>query len=343
MTLQWPFLLPLLVLIPALLLVYIWTQRRRQRFSLRYSSLSLLKEAAGRGPGIRRHIPPALFLLSLAVMVLGLSRPIAEVQVPSFDGTVILAIDVSGSMRATDLSPNRLEAAREAARAFVAAQPENTRIGVVAFSGLAALVQAPTADRGLVIDAIDRLEPQRNTAIGRGIVTSIQALEPPGSADVPPSTGTENSSSSPSTSPGGSPPGGSPQGGNSPGIVVLLSDGQNTTGVDPLSVAPDAKALGIRIYTVGVGTASGSILRMGGRASRARLDETTLRRVAEITDGEYFNAQTSTDLRSVYQNMVRQFGVRTERTELTAYVTGLAAMLVLAAGMLSLVWSSQLP
>jgi Ca-activated chloride channel homolog len=348
MTLQWPFMLPLLILVPILLAAYIWMQRRRRRFALRYSSLSLLKEAVGTGPGIRRHIPPAFFLVSLAVMLFALTRPVAEVQVPSFDGTVVLSIDVSGSMAATDLEPDRLEAAKAAARDFVNQQPGDVRVGVVAFSGFAALVQAPTTDRAQVLSAIDMLQPQRSTAIGEGLVAAMKAIDPALNIDVPSprfgrSSGFSQSqapAAAPTTAPATPAPGTAP---TNSGIIVLLSDGQNTSGVDPLTVAPQAKALGIRVYTVGIGTTNGTVLRLGGRGMRVRLDESTLRQIADITGGQYFNAQNEKDLRSIYHDLVRQFGMRTERTELTAFVTGAAALLALVGGILSLLWFSRLP
>lgn len=345
MTFQWPFMLPLLVLVPLLLAGYIVMQRRRRRFALRYASVSLLREAVGPGPGFRRHVPPALFLASVAVMIFALARPQAEVEVPSFDGTVVLAIDVSGSMTATDLTPDRLEAAKAAARDFVNQQPGDVRIGVVAFSGFAALVQAPTTDRGLVLSAIDILQPQRSTAIGEGLLTAMRAIDPTVPLDSP--AGRSFGRQQPATPAPPPPPVALPQTGdqstNRAGIIVLLSDGQNTTGINPLTVAPQAKARGIRVYTVGVGTTTGTVLRLGGRGMRVQLDEDTLRQLADITGGQYFNAQTDKDLRTIYHDLVRQFGLRAERTELTAYATGVAAVLALAGGVLSLFWFSRLP
>ena len=176
MSFLWPTSLFFLVAVPVLLGLYIWSQRRRRKYALRYASLSLVKEALGRGPGIRRHIPPALYLLSLAFMLVALARPITVVKVPSQEGTVILAIDVSGSMRATDIKPDRITAAKEAAKAFVEKQGDSVKIGVVSFATDASIVQAPTLDHDLVLAAIDRLRLQRATAIGRAILTSLDAI-----------------------------------------------------------------------------------------------------------------------------------------------------------------------
>jgi Ca-activated chloride channel family protein len=339
--------LPLLILVPVLLAAYILLQRRRRRFALRYASLSLLKEAVGPGPGIRRHIPPALFLASMAVMIVALARPQAEVQVPSFDGTVVLAIDVSGSMTANDLNPNRMEAAKVAARDFINQQPNGVRVGVVAFSGFAAIVQSPTSDRRMTLSAINLLQPQRSTAIGEGLLASLRAIDPQLEIESPASRFDRQGNGR--TAQGGAPapaPTAAPQALLNPsnsGIVVLLSDGQNTSGIDPMEAAAQAKALGIKVFTVGIGTTEGTVLRLGGRGMRVRLDEDVLRQIADTTGGQYFNAQTDKDLQTIYHDLVRQFGVRNEQTELTAYATGLAALLALAGGILSMLWFSRLP
>jgi Ca-activated chloride channel homolog len=333
MTLLWPYMLPFLVLVPVLAAIYIWMQRRRRRYALRYASLSLLKEAVGPGPGIKRHIPPVLFLASLAAMIFALARPQAVVQVPGLEGTVILAMDVSGSMLAEDMSPNRLAVAKDAARAFVSQQPSSVRIGVVAFSDNAHLVQAPTDDQDAVIAAINRLEPQRGTGIGRGLQAAVKALVEHPDIDA----NTEAMASQPGSSPAERQPGGKP------GIVVLLSDGQNTVGIDPREAAEEAFQLSIPVYTVGIGTPEGAVLQIRGRAIRVRLDEDAMRGVAELTAGRYYNAQTESDLREIYQNLDRQLGLRTERTEITALFTGAAALLAIAGGLLSLLWFSRLP
>src|SRR5438128_7257476 len=177
MTFIWPTALVLVVVVAGLALLYVLAQRRRNRYALRYANLSLVREAIGKGPGWRRHVPPALFLIALAFMSVAVARPQAVVAVPSQEGTVILAIDVSGSMLAEDMKPNRIEAAKAAARAFVDKQSESVKIGVVSFPGHASIVQAPTTDKTLVIAAINRLRAQRATAIGRAILVSLDAIE----------------------------------------------------------------------------------------------------------------------------------------------------------------------
>ncbi len=340
MSFLWPDLLWLLLVVPALVIAYIIVQRRRQRYALRYASLSLVKEALGRGPGIRRHIPPMLFLLGLAVMIVALARPVATVMLPSQQGTVILTLDVSGSMRAEDMKPNRLEAAKTAARSFVEKQPQNVRIGVVSFSDIAAVVQAPTTDREAILAAINRLSPQRGTAIGRGILTSLDTIfEEPGAKPTPPFSSRDAFGfPEPTVTP--TPV---PHGTYAPAIVVLLSDGESNVGPRPLDIIDQAANRGVRVYTIGVGSPQGVVLQTQGRSIRVRLDEETLKRIADKTDADYFKADTETDLRNIYENLSTRLVLKAEQTELTAGFTGAAAVLMLIAGTLSLLWFNRLP
>ncbi len=341
MSFLWMGMLWLLLLVPALVAAYILVQRRRQKFALRYASLSLIREAVGRGPGARRHIPPALFIASVAVMIVALARPVATVTLPSQQGTVILTIDVSGSMRADDLKPTRLDAAKAAARAFVEKQPPNVRIGVVAFSDNAAIVQAPTADRDAVLAAIGRLTPQRGTAIGRGILTSLDAIfEEPDARPTPSSSFSRDSLRLPEPTLRPAPVS---RGTYTNAVVVLLSDGQSNVGPRPLEVIDQAANRGVRVYTVGVGSPGGTVLRFEGRSVRVLLDEQTLRHIAEATDAQYFKADNQTDLRDIYENLSTRLVFKPEQTELTAGFTGFAAVLALVAGTLSLLWFNRLP
>lgn len=339
---QWPFMLWLLLLIPVLIAAYLIAQRRRQKYALRYASLSLVKDALGRGPGFRRHIPPLLFLLALAVMIVALARPIAVVTLPSQEGTVILTIDVSGSMQADDLKPTRMEAAKAAARAFVDKQPQGVQIGVVAFSDNASIVQAPTDDKTAVLAAINRLQPQRATAIGKGLLTSIDAIYAAGNEEatfgprfqrgLPPVTPTPTPTPTPV-----------PKGQYEPAIIVLLTDGENNVFPAPLDIINQVVDRGIRVYTVGVGSVQGTVLHIEGMSVRVRLDEETLKKIAEQTDGQYYNASNETDLRSIYENLSTRLVMRAEKQEITAFLTALAALISLCAGFLSLLWFNRLP
>lgn len=333
MSFQWITLLWFLLFIPVLAGAYILAQKRRRKYALRFSSLALVKDALGRGPGIRRHIPPAIFLTALALLLVALARPTATVMLPAQRGMIILAIDSSGSMRAEDVQPSRMEAAKAAARAFVQRQPKSTRIGVVSFAGSASLVQPPTRDHDEVIAAIDRLTMQRATAIGSGIITSLNAIledfgeQPiPLYADEPPIDGI-------------------PLGGGewAPAIIVLLSDGQNTTGPMPLDVVDQASTRKVRIYTVGLGSPDGTILNFYNRSIRVRLDEDTLKKIADRTDGKYFKADTETSLIEIYERLSSEIIFRPQKIEVTALFAAVSALMMTVAGGLSLLWFSRLP
>ncbi len=356
----WPDLLWLLLLVPVLIAGYILAQRRRQRFALRYASLSLVKEALGKGPGWRRHIPPALFLLGLTAMIVALARPQMVVRLPSQEGTIILTIDVSGSMAADDLKPTRMDAAKAAARTFVQSQPPSVRIGVVSFTDTAFAVQAPTTDQDSVLAAIDRLYPQRGTAIGSGLIASIRALyDAPDGNPVAPSNSNQPFGQSfggfgfaPGPGGGGNPNdsldslppvGGDQQTAASNAVIVLLTDGENNMGVDPRDAAQAAADRGIRVYTIGIGSKEGSILHIQGRSVATRLDEDLLKQVAQTANGAYYNALSEGDLKGIYQNLGTRLVMHTEKTEVTAGLTGLAAVLSIIGGFLSLLWFNRLP
>lgn len=335
----WPGDLLLVLVVPALAALYVWAQRRRQRYALRYASLSLVREALGNGPGRKRHIPPALFLAALLFMAVGTARPEMVVTVPVQEGTVILAIDVSGSMLAQDLAPNRIQAAKDAAKAFVERQGADVKIGVVAFSTDAQIVQAPTNDKDLVVAAIDRLQTQRATAIGRGMLASLDAIFED-SEETPPSVLALRRLSGDPTGPTPPPV---PKGADRTATIVLLSDGQNNQFPAPQQVLEDAVNRGIRIFTVGVGSADGTVVRIQGRAVRTRLDEATLKQIADATGGQYFNASNAKDLRAVYENLSTQLVFRQQRTEITALLTAIAAVLSIAGAALSLFWFNRIP
>ncbi len=339
----WPTALWALLVVPVLVGLYILVQRRRRRYALRYASLTLVRDALGKGPGLRRHIPAALFLLALTAMLIGLARPQSVVTLPSEEGTVILAIDVSGSMQAEDVKPNRMEAAKAAAITFVDKQSAAARIGVVSFSDNAAIVQAPTDDKEAVKAAISRLRPQRGTAIGRGILTSLEAIFENSDLDFPvsPSQPAPGQRATPAPpTPRATPV---PEGYFAPATIVLLTDGENNVFPPPLSVVQEAIDRGIRIYTIGLGSPEGTILRIQGRQIRTRLDEATLKQVAELTKAEYYLASNEAELQKVYENLTTTLVLRTEKTEVTFALTALAALLSVIAGALSLLWFQRLP
>jgi len=339
MNFLWPGNLLLVLVVPALIAAYIWAQRRRQKYALRYASLSLVREALGKGPGRKRHIPPALFLIALFFMAIGTARPETVVVVPVQEGTVILAIDVSGSMLAEDLKPNRMEAAKEAAKLFVAKQGADVKLGVVAFSGDAQIVQTPTKDHDLVVAAINRLRPQRATAIGRGMLASLDAIFEDSEETAPSVIALRRLAGEPT---GPTPPP-VPVGADHTATIVLLSDGQNNQFPAPQQVIEDAASRGIRVFTVGVGSADGTVVRIQGRSVRTRLDEATLKQIAEQTEGQYFNASNEKDLRAVYENLSTQLVFRQQKTEITAILTAIAAVFSMVAAALSLFWFNRIP
>jgi Ca-activated chloride channel homolog len=326
MTFLWPDLLWLLVALPACVALYLWVIKRKTRAALRYASLGLVKEAAGTGLWWRRHLPPAILLVALGAMLAAIARPAAVITLPSSHETVILAIDVSGSMRASDVEPSRIEAAQAAARAFVAEQPRSARIGVVAFGGAAALVQAPTPNRNDVLAAIDQLQLQHATAIGSAILVSLKAIFPQIDFDV---------RKKPDLKP-------VPPGSHAEAAIILLSDGQTTAGPDPVEAARLAAERGVRVFTVGVGTGNGQVLSGEGWSMRVRLDEEALKAIADLTHAEYFHAGNAADLKKVYQSLRSKLVMETKQVEITALFSALGAATVLLSATLSLLWFNRI-
>jgi len=324
MTFLWPDLLWLLLVLPACVAGYVFVSRLKKKTALRYPNLGLLKLAAG--GAWRRHVPPAILLVALAAMVAAIARPATVITLPSQHETVILALDVSGSMRANDVEPTRLEAAQAAARAFVAGQPRSTRIGVVAFAGSAALVQPPTANRTEILAAIDQLQLQHATAVGSGILVSLKAIFPDADFDL------QNKSAARPVVPPGS---------YGSAAIILLTDGQTTTGPDPVDAARLAAERGVRVFTVGVGTPHGTIVTGEGWSMRVRLDEEPLKVIADLTRAEYFFAGTAVDLKKIYESLKSRLVMEQKETEITALFAALAALAVLLSSTLSLFWFNR--
>ena len=349
MSFLWPELLWFLLVLPALIALYILALRRKKKLALKYASLSLVKDALGAGNRIRRHIPPVLLLCALATLLVAVGRPLAVVTLPSQQETIILTMDVSGSMRAKDVEPNRLVAAQNAARAFVNEQPRYTRIGVVAFAATASLVQSPTLSREDVLAAIDRFQLQRGTATGSGILVSLATLFPDGGFDV--STAIYGREAEKRGVPLDAPPKKEKEkpdlrpvapGSYGSAAIILLSDGQRTTGPDPIEAAKRAAERGVRIFTVGIGTVDGEVIGFEGWSFRARLDEETLRAIANITQAEYFYAGNAADLKKVYQSLNSRIVLQTKETEVTALFAAAGAALAVLAAFLSLLWFNRI-
>ena len=337
MSFIWPEMLWLLLALPLLVAGYLWLLARRKQSVLRYANLSLVKEALGPRGAWRRHLPPALLLLAIAALLVAAARPAAIISLPSQQETIVLAMDVSGSMRAADVKPNRLVAAQEAAKAFVADLPRSVRIAVVAFAGTAAVVQAPTLSRDDVNAAIDRFQLQRGTAIGSGIVLSLATIFPEAGIDLSQITGQRNMPPSPGDKPKQDFTPVQPGSYNS-AAIILLTDGQRTTGPDPMEAAKMASDRGVRIYTVGVGTKEGETIGFEGWSMRVRLDEETLKAIANQTRADYFYAGTADDLKKVYQGLSTRLVVEKRETEISALFAGLGALLMVAGAALSVWW-----
>ncbi|HSE85901.1 MAG TPA: VWA domain-containing protein [Candidatus Binatia bacterium] len=346
MTFLWPELLWLLLIVPLLVAAYFFLLRRKKVAALRYATLNMVKEAMGPGQRLRRHIPPLLFLAALIIMIVAIARPAAVVTLPSQHLTLILAMDVSGSMRATDVHPNRLAAAQAAAKAFVAEQPSNVRIGVVSFAGTAAVVQAPTQNREDIIAAIDRFQLQRGTAIGSGIIVSLATIFPEAGIEV-------SSLIYGRDAPRGMPLDQArkpekplfkpvPPGSYTSAAIILLTDGQRTTGPSSIEAAQMAADRGVRVFTVGFGTAAGETIGFEGWNMRVHLDEASLKAIASMTRGEYFYAGTAKDLRKVYESLNSRLVLEKKAIEISALFAAAAAVLVLVSGLLSLLWFSRI-
>ena len=337
MTFIWPTMLWGLLALPLLVGAYFWLLRRRKKSALRYASLGLVKEALGRRGAWRRHVPPALLLAAIASLLLAVARPAAIVSLPLQEQTIVLAMDVSGSMRAADVLPNRLVAAQEAAKSFVADLPRSVRVAVVSFAGTAAVVQPPTLSRDDVVAAIDRFQLQRGTAIGSGIVLSLATIFPEAGIDLSQITGEREMPPAPGDKPRQEFKPVAPASYTS-AAIILLTDGQRTTGPDPVEAAKMAADRGIRVYTVGVGTKEGEIIGFEGWSMRVRLDEETLKTIANITRGDYFYAGTAADLKKVYQGLSTRLIVEKKETEISALFAALGTLLVVLAAGLSVWW-----
>lgn len=356
MSFLWPDMLWLLLLLPALIALYIWMQRRRKKLAVRYGNLPLVQRAVGKGLGWRRHLPPALLLVAIAVLIVAVARPAAVVTLAASRATVILAMDVSGSMRAADMEPSRLVAAQEAAKTFIAKQPADVEIGVVAFAAAAALMQPPTLDREALTAAINSFDLRRGTAVGAGLLMALatvfpdQTFDVPGLGDLRDQLGARSLGGGPAiqsrslddTAP-------EPQehmpvepGSYANAVIILLTDGATTTGPDPLAAGRLVGDYGVKVFTVGFGSAEGDIVDFGGRSMRARLDAPTLQAIADATRGEYFEARSSEALAEIYDSLATRLVPEKKLTELAFAFAGLGALLALLSAGLSMLWLGRI-
>jgi len=343
----WPQLLWLLLVVPLAAVAYARVLRSRRQAAHRYASLSLARGAADRASRWRRLVPPVLLLLALAALLLAAARPVAVLKVPTQQETIILAMDVSGSMRANDVEPTRLAAAQAAAKAFVEDLPRSVRVGIVSFAGTASVVQAPTQSREDLAAAIDRFQLQRGTALGSAIVISLATIFPNAGIDLEslarrdrkqgraidlPAAGAQDGGEARPVAPGSYPS----------AAIVLLTDGQRTAGPDPLEAARFAADRGVRVFAVGIGTTRGTTISYEGWSMHVKLDEETLKQIATITRGDYFAAASAPELRKVYQGLSTRLSVEKKETEVTALFAAAGAALALLASAMSLLWFNRI-
>ncbi len=357
-----PLLLLVLLFVPVLLGIYVWQLRRRRRQAVRYSNVALLRTAGAGSASWRRHVPIALVLCALGLLGLASARPTVRASVPTSSSTIILALDVSGSMCATDVSPNRLGAAQAAVRTFIEGQDDETKVGLVVFSGFAQLAVAPTSDRDELLAALEAVTTGRGTTIGAAILRSIDAIAeldpsvaPADAVDEPTTDGPGLADPAPTPTPSAGSGGGSGGTGGeapdvAPEIIVLLTDGANTRGVTPAQAAEQAAARGVRVYPIGFGTTNPTQMactrdQYGGFPPRARdfsgagggsmggrnflvVDEAALKGVAQTTGGEYFAATDADGLTNVLADLPKHVTVTEQDVDLSAAFGLLAAVLL---------------
>ena len=348
MSFVWPQYLWLLLIVPVLVAAYVAVLRRKKA-AVRYASIGLVKAAIGPAQRFRRHVPPLLFLLALIGVLIAIARPSAMVTLPSDARTVIMAMDVSLSMRATDVDPSRIVAAQTAAKQFVQELPADIRAGIVTFAGTALLVQPPTKNREDLVAAIERFQLQRHTAIGSGIILSLATLFPEEGIDLEQVVFGNNWGSRDAARKTDKPVKQQkkevksvPAGSYTSAAIILLTDGRRTTGPDPLDAARMAANHGVRVFTVGFGSNAGGSVDIDGMSIYMRFDEETLKSIAGITQAEYFHASSATALAKIYEGLNTKFALERKETEITALFAAAAALLAVASATLSLLWFNRI-
>jgi Ca-activated chloride channel family protein len=334
MSFIWPSFLIFLLFIPLLVVAYSRRERQRRAFANRFGTLGLIRNAKGKEAGKSRVVPATFFLSGIAVLLFSVARPQATVSLPRLEGTVILTFDVSGSMAADDLKPNRMEAAKEAASQFVKNQPDSISIGVVAFSDGGVTVQAPTNNHEETLATISRLVPRRGTSIANGILVALNTIAV--DAGDPPILKTSGSNTLPQTVE-------APQGWYPSAVVVLLSDGENNENPDPMLAADLAADLGVRVYTVGIGSPEGSTLEIEGFTVHSQLDEGMLRGISDDSGGKYYKAANEDELFRIYDDLKPKLAIKTEEMEVTSIFAAVGMLALMIGGVLSLLWFGRLP
>ena len=328
MSFIWPWVLVSLLAIPVCVFAYVRLQQRRGRDVAGLGTLGVVREGSSSMAGRRRHIPPMIFLIGLALLGLASARPLLTLPLPRMEGTVLLTFDVSASMAAEDVEPTRMDAAKEVARALVDRRPAGAKIGAVAFGEGGLVVQPPTDDDETLYATIDRLVPQSGTSLGRGILTALNLVSPGSglnSNDEAPADGAELG------------------GAFAPAVIVLLTDGENTDPPEPLEIAQMAIERGVRVHTVGLGTSEGTVIEVDGFNLFTRLNEPVLQEIALLTEGIYFKIEDMDNVPSVYRELETEFIVEPREIEITSALGGVSALLLLAGSAMSLLWFGRMP
>ncbi|WP_137927548.1 VWA domain-containing protein [Cupriavidus sp. 2SB] len=335
----WPRMLWLMALLLVLAAAYVWLDGRRRRTAVEYPALKTVGLATRRGAGWRRHVAPLLFLVALAALTFAIARPQAVLTLPSRLDTVVLVIDLSGSMRAKDVAPTRIRAAQVAAKHLVDAQPSGVKVAIVAMAGTAAVAQAPTRSKEEATAAIERLQPQGGTALGNGMLVALTTLLPQTAGDVQRLMNDEDLPRKPQGADINADTEAVAPGSYAPGAIVVFSDGESNAGPAAMQAAELAAAHGVRVYTVGVGTAEGVVLSVDGWSARVKLDETVLKQVANATGADYFRIEDASGMKKVYRSLGTRLAFdKRDQVEVTAFFAALGALLAACAGMLSLWW-----
>ena len=336
-----------LLAIPALVALYLRLQRRQRVLVTSFRSPDRGQPVNKNAPGFRRHLPPLFSLAGLAIILVALARPQAEISLPRIEGTVILVFDVSASMGATDVEPSRLEAAKTAAREFVLSQPETVQIGIVSFSGSGFTVQTPTNDTNTLLSTIDRLQPTSSTSLGEGILAALNTIAvDAGLTAIDPAVDTDTAAMELAGQT--SEPVQEetlvelPEGLYPSSVIVLLSDGENSQGSDPLEAAQAAAEHGVRIDALGFGTTAGITLEVDGYSVHTALDEGTLQQIAQAAGGAYYAAQSEADPAEVYANLSPELVVKTESMEITSVLAGGSILILLVSSLFSMLWFGRL-
>ena len=328
MSFIWPWVLVSLLALPVCVYVYVRLQRRRREDAASLGALGSVREGVSTLAGRRRHVPPIIFLIGVALLAVASARPQLTLPVPRMEGTVVLTFDVSSSMAADDVEPTRMDAAKKTARALIDRRASGARIGIVAFGESGLVVQPPTDDDEALGATIDRLVPQSGTSLGRGILTALNLVSAEsglGFGEPVPEDGE------------------APRGVFAPSVIVLLTDGENTDPPDPLEAAQMAIDRGVRVYAVGFGTEEGAVLEVDGFNLFTQLNEPVLQEIALQSEGVYFRIEDLEDVPSVYEELETEFVVESREIEVTSAFGGVSALLLLAGGALSLFWFGRMP